>query len=131
LLTLQNSPACAAGDIMATEANANANSAEHDTIIFFINRFIFFSVGDATDRRLATLCFSDMTIVITMGCRKSESVANESNEIFTREEIDARICVEKKKICQMMDMIWLKDLPVYVTCASRSIKMETRQHLPR
>jgi hypothetical protein len=96
LLTLQNSPACAAGDIMATEANANANSAEHDTIIFFINRFIFFSVGDATDRRLATLCFSDMTIVITMDCRKSESVTNESNEIFTREEIDARIRVEKK-----------------------------------
>jgi hypothetical protein len=97
LLTLQNSPACAAGDIIATEANANANSAEHDTIIFFINRFIFFSVGDAMARRLATLCFSDMTIVITMSCRKSESVANESNEIFTHEEIDARICVEKKK----------------------------------
>jgi hypothetical protein len=52
------------------------------------------------DRRLATLCFSDMTIVITKRCRKSESIANESNEIFTREEIDARICVEKKKFAR-------------------------------
>ena len=85
---------------MATEARANANSAEHDTIIFFINRFIFFSVGDATDRRLAALCFSDMTVVITMRCRKSESVANESNEIFTREEIDARTPVEKEKFAR-------------------------------
>ena len=85
---------------MATEAKANANSAEHDTIIFFINRFIFFSVGDATDRRLATLCFSDMTIVITIGCRKSESVANESNEIFTRAEIDARTSIKKEKFAR-------------------------------
>jgi hypothetical protein len=41
-----------------------------------------------------------MTVVITMGCRKSESIANESNEIFTREEIDARTFIEKEKFAR-------------------------------
>jgi hypothetical protein len=82
---------------MATEAKANANSAEHDTIIFFINRFISFSVVSAIDRRLATLCFNDMTLVITLRCRKSESIANESNEIFTLADIDARASIQQEK----------------------------------
>jgi hypothetical protein len=49
------------------------------------------------DRRLATLCFSDMTVVITMRCRKSERVVNESNEIFTHAETNARASVQQKK----------------------------------
>jgi len=54
----------------------------------------------AIDRRLATLCFSDMTLVITIRCQKSESIVRESNEIFTRAEIDAQAFVKQEKTCR-------------------------------
>jgi len=38
-----------------------------------------------------------MTLIITKRCRKSESIANESNGIFTREEIDARTSINAVK----------------------------------
>jgi hypothetical protein len=38
-----------------------------------------------------------MTVVITMRCRKSERVVNESNGIFTRATIDALTAVEQEK----------------------------------
>jgi hypothetical protein len=43
------------------------------------------------------LCFSDMTLIITMRCRRSEGIVHESNEIFTRAEINARTSIKQEK----------------------------------